>query len=407
LLNQQWKEFIVKPAMTFSGAMTGPIVIIIDAVDESGNADSRSHLLQALAGTLEDSETKITNLPSNFRIILISRPLKDIVDALMGVEHIKAKSMDAITISSTLSDIYYYLSHKLSGLTFSDANNSISSLSKASGGLFEWARLASEYIRGADDIGSTSEQQFQDLMASNKEERIDLLDQMYKFILEQLFLPGMRGQRSSRLEIFKSVMAQMLGTLEPLSLSGLDSMRQNFPEEKLRKIDVTTIIKPLGALLSGTTDPSAVIHPLHASFPEFLTEEKRSGEFFVDVSTIDTSLVTASLLIMKHELRYNICQLPSSYLQNSEVVDLEERIKKYISPQLSYSCRFWTYHLEKTSLQIDLVEMICVFLHEDQILFWFEILSLLKRINTCSSCLATIIKWVQVSRILYIYYFKY
>ena len=37
---QQWKELILKSAQKLSEAMVGPIVIVIDALDESGGADS-------------------------------------------------------------------------------------------------------------------------------------------------------------------------------------------------------------------------------------------------------------------------------------------------------------------------------------------------------------------------------
>ena len=85
---QQWKELIMKPAKKLSEEMIGPIVIIIDALDESGGADSQQHLLRILAGKLNDDKSHISNLPPHFRILLTSRPLPDIDDALHGVEHV-------------------------------------------------------------------------------------------------------------------------------------------------------------------------------------------------------------------------------------------------------------------------------------------------------------------------------
>ena len=59
---QQWKELIMKPAKTFSETMAGPIVIVIDALDKSGMAASRQHLLHILAGKLDDDESLITQV---------------------------------------------------------------------------------------------------------------------------------------------------------------------------------------------------------------------------------------------------------------------------------------------------------------------------------------------------------
>ena len=50
----------MKPAKTFSETMGGPIVIVIDALDESGMAALRQ-LLLLLAGKLDD-ESLITKL---------------------------------------------------------------------------------------------------------------------------------------------------------------------------------------------------------------------------------------------------------------------------------------------------------------------------------------------------------
>jgi len=92
-------------------------------------------------------------------------------------------------------------------------------------------------------------------------------------------------------------------------------MRLYFADKDLREIDIKNIVKCLGALLSGTTDPisppgsPATIRPLHASFPDFLLDESRSGEFYIDLSHIHDQLAFASLGIMKDGLRFNICEL--------------------------------------------------------------------------------------------------
>jgi DNA replication protein DnaC len=63
---QQWKELIMKPARALSESMVGPVVIIIDALDESGEPSSRQLLLRILAGKLRDDESHIVKLPPHF-----------------------------------------------------------------------------------------------------------------------------------------------------------------------------------------------------------------------------------------------------------------------------------------------------------------------------------------------------
>jgi len=90
----------------------GPIVIIVDALDESGDAASRRVLLRILGNAM--TESRITDLPANLRILLTFRPLPDIHAALSGRTHIRQKSMATILSESTKHDILRYVSDELS-----------------------------------------------------------------------------------------------------------------------------------------------------------------------------------------------------------------------------------------------------------------------------------------------------
>ncbi|KAF8707420.1 WD40 repeat-like protein, partial [Rhizoctonia solani] len=48
---------------------------------------------------------------------------------------------------------------------------------------------------------------------------------------------------------------------------------------------------------------------------------------------------------MKDQLRMNICDLPSSFVPDDKVEDLQDQIKKNISPTLVHVCRNWGNHL--------------------------------------------------------------
>ena len=397
-IQQQWKELIMKPMKAFSDAMAGPIVIVIDALDESGMTASRHDLLRILAGKLDDDESLITKLPPHIRILLTSRPLPDIINALNGVDHVHSKSMFSIPPALSRRDIFRYISRELSGLEGIGIEGLSNSLTSASDRLFEWARLACAYVKGDDDAGLSVEERFKAVITHDRELHVPLLDSMYKLTLQTVFPPG-QDMRSIRLDRFRSVMEQILGTAEPLPFASLSSMRHHFIDEGLRKIDINMILKPMGALLSGTTDSSVVIRPLHASFSDFLTDKNRSGEFFIDLSHIHKELAGASLGVMQEGLQFNICQLSTSYLPNSEVSDLGERVKKYISIELSYACRFWTDHLQHAQFDLALAEAIQAFFNHEQLLFWLEVLSLLKKINTCASGLSSVIEWAMVCEI--------
>ena len=397
---QQWEELIMKPTRALSEAIMGPIVIVVDALDESGDTDSRRVLLRILGNAI--TENCITDLPPNLRILLTSRPLPDIYAAFNGGTHVRQKSMDSIPSESTRSDILRYVSDELSKVDFERSGQEVfASLARSSGQIFEWARLACAYIRGDNNAGIGLEpyERFDAVIsAHSKKDHVALLDGMYKFTLETIFPKKQPpSQRDLGLERFKSVMAQILGTMDPLPLASLASMRCHFRVKKdPTKFKTGTVVAPMAALLSGATDPSVPIRPLHASFADFLTDRDRSGEFFIDAYAIRDDLAFACLGIMREKLEFNICHLSSSYIPNSKISDLDERIKKYIPAELGYSCRFWTDHVRDAPFNSALGAEVQAFFNDKILLFWFEALSLLDLVNTCAGSLSSVIQWVMV-----------
>ncbi|KZP24285.1 hypothetical protein FIBSPDRAFT_857374, partial [Athelia psychrophila] len=64
----QFKSLLCEPLSASSTRVTGPIVIVIDALDECGDTNSRRLLLDLL------SSPDFAKLPSQFRFLITSRP---------------------------------------------------------------------------------------------------------------------------------------------------------------------------------------------------------------------------------------------------------------------------------------------------------------------------------------------
>jgi len=94
----------------------------------------------------------------------------------------------------------------------------------------------------------------------------------------------------------------------------------------------------MASLLAGASEVSIPVRPLHASFYDFLLDEKRSGEFFIQQGDAHRDLAVASLSVMQAGLHFNICGLETSYISNSMVADLGKRIQENIPPHLLYLC---------------------------------------------------------------------
>ncbi|KAG6326636.1 hypothetical protein ID866_12453 [Astraeus odoratus] len=331
---------------------------------------------------------EVALLPSNVRILVTSRPLNDIVEKLHNTSHIKSKSMDEISIDMAKHDIRVYIQHQLSTSMYSLSEMEIGRLVDTSDGLFEWARLACEFIQSPEEAATPIER-YQQLMSAMSGGSGDLLDNMYKAILENAI-----GKSQTARDRFHSVMCQILYTKEPLSIDSLNAMRQNFSKSE-DIYDVNLTLQSMGALLGGIADRSKPVRPLHASFYDFLSDTSRGGEFAIDVGDMHHNLALASLNIMQEKLCFNICQLESSYMWNAEVKDLNLRVKKFISAYLSYACRFWVDHAKGVKNGERLVKQVKIFFKE-KFLFWMEALSLLESLNNAPAALASIAQWMEV-----------
>ena len=102
---------------------------------------------------------------------------------------------------------------------------------------------------------------------------------------------------------------------------------------------------------------------------------------------------------MGEQLRFNICELESSFILDEQVENIQDRIKLKISPSLAYVCRHWANHLNLAPKSNDILTMLSEFLSR-QLLFWMEVLSLRKDLVVGIEGLFKIKQWLIVSRLL-------
>ena len=379
---EQWEKFIVEPLSRLHGPSTGTVVVVIDALDESGAETTRAPFLEALT-------VCCAKLPANIRILLTSRPFVDIQEVLDASQHVHTRSLDDINAELTTSDIRLYVSHRLKSLrnTFSDAD--IQQVAAKSGGVFEWARLACDFI--FNRIGVIAKRRLDEIMSHAPGSGRTLLDEMYTTFLKE-FTQG----SSEVLGVFQSVMRQILWSKEPLPISALDFLRDRFPRTDDR-YSVEDTLRVMASLLSGTNGKTSTpVRPLHASFYDFLVDEKRSGEFFIQQGNVHCALAIASLSVMRTCLCFNICGLETSYVANAKVADLDKKVEKNIPQYLLYACKFWAMHLQDAEFIVELAELVGQFMSGEQVLFWLEVLGVSKFIKEGYWALRSAEKWFQV-----------
>ena len=369
--------------------IVGPILVVIDALDESGDSTSSIGLHAFLAKNL-------IRLPSNFRMVITSRPEHDIVSALVEAQSVKIKYMDDTEFAAeTHGDILAFFQQRLPSNEF---RHYVEPLAVKSEGLFQWAAVASQLIlRPPARFGYSKEKCIKHILDSSTNRRgQDLLDELYKEVLEGYF------KEEEERELFRSVVGQLITLIEPLTIRSLILLRQHASYDEDSDTVVTGMLSCLGSLLSNanSSNKNLPITPLHTSFRDFLTNKDKSGDFYVGVGDAHHQLAHSCLRLLVDPLdglKFNICKLETSYLANDEVEDLNTRVDQHIPPALLYACRFWDYHLKHTGFKTDLFRKVESFFKE-KFLFWLEALSLTRNIRLALSALATLNTWLASSQ---------
>lgn len=295
---QQWQRLVLEPLSRIEGTMVGNAVIVIDALDETGSDKSRKHILSLL------TSTEATRFPPNLRILLTSRLLPDIERALSAVQSVRATSLDDIPMAFAKRDIVLYVARELADLREIGATE-VQNIAGKANGLFEWARLACQFIL-PNRPGQIVMEQYNEIVTGDSGG--GLLDAVYRTILE-----GLIPQDRFTLARFHSVMRQIMTTSVPQRLDTLNEMRSHFPSDE-DHFDMIIILEFMAPLLSGITDRNSAVRPLHPSFYDFLRDPSRSGVYCVDGSNtvMHSSLASASLHTLSSDRESNTRGLEDS-----------------------------------------------------------------------------------------------
>ena len=361
--------------------IVGPILVVIDALDESGDATGRAGLHTFLAKNL-------IRLPSNFRVLITSRPEDGIERALAGAPSIMIRHMTDSELAAAINgDILVLLQERFPSSEFRDHGDALAIRAE---GLFEWAAVASQFILDPPGrFGYSKKTCISHLLKPGADRGgQDPLDELYREVLERYFT-----DREARV-LFRSVVGQIIASIEPLSIHSLTTLRRHADDA-----DAAVVFRRLGSLLSNvhSLDEKLPIIPLHTSFCDFLTNREKSGDFWVDLRDVHQQMAHSCLSILLDGLKFNICQLETSYLANKDVTDLKVRVDTYIPPALLYACRRWDDHLEHIGFETGLFGKLQTFF-ETKLLFWLEVLSLTNNMGFASAACAALNPWLAAGQ---------
>src|ERR1700722_8069438 len=356
-------------------------VIVLDALDECGSDPSQSTQRQIFMDTL----IKWSRLHPSFKLVITSRD-QNITHSFREVSHHIPIATGDLVSHETMVDMRTFFERRFADIAsqYSSLHSwpgapIIQELTDRAAGVLIWSETVIIFFQQGPP-----HEQLDVILAGAFREEGDVIDQLYEQTLRYSF------QNTKLLDRFKRVVGAIVLAKTPLHRDGLKHFLGKHEDE----LSIDFMLLKLSRVISTrTTDGRIQIN--HLSFTEFVCDPKRGKEFAIDYKTHNQIMTFACLKIMKQCLRFNICELETSHVHNDKL-NLTDRLKKAIPNHLSYACTFWAEHLQSTSVEIDTLNEVREFMHI-RLLYWLEVLSLIKQVTVAFRTLILIVGWSEVS----------
>ncbi|KAF7964846.1 hypothetical protein HWV62_2502, partial [Athelia sp. TMB] len=381
-MSTQFQSCLVEPLAAAAIQIEGPIIVVLDALDECGDGRSRQILLELLAKDL----TKL--LPAQLRILITSRPEHDISCALASRSHVH--TIDLSTASD--ADLQMYIKHEMrriyknrrimDELPEGWGNAAIDILVGYAAGLFIWAATAMRLLSDAD----FPKKYLSELLRHDRP----------FFTLHELYEKALRSASSwepgDTTNVYRGILGLIIISQVPLTEVTIAAMLGYQDDIGTCR----TALRRLASVIRWSEGQPA--RTLHKSFPDYLTKHCSSEPWFINVEEHHYTLSNACLRIMNERLHFNMCSLTTSHIPNEQIVGLSGRVETAIPQTLSYSCLFWGYHIQKAATRApSLLQMILAFFQE-KFLYWLEVLSLMGEMRLVSQTMVAVRESIKVSK---------
>ncbi|KAM6493347.1 hypothetical protein JOM56_011481, partial [Amanita muscaria] len=355
----------------------GPIVLVIDALDECGIEKDRAKLLDALSIGFSD-------LPPFIRVIIASRPETDIQRTFASHPAVYSYHLD-IDSAANKGDISEFLRHRLNKIRTNNkylhlasdwpGDDKINALTECAAGLFVWASTACLYIDSHAPDLQLNELIMQQSVDTSSEPFANL-DRLYKTGLQSAGRWTDTRFCSDCCAIFGAIICAR----NPLTCSMMDSLLS------LKKPCLQSISR-LGCVLRWSeTEPIRILHP---SFHDYLSGRCHGESWFIDLEQHNAKLAVHCIKLLDSDdgLRENICGLTLPHPVQNET----------LPEAVSYACKFWVEHICLISkAENGIGDLIHEFLGR-HLLHWIEALAILKRHDITIRSLQSLLKWLSVS----------
>ncbi len=369
-LDSQFRDLVRLPlqnagsdACGRSSADEGPIVIVIDSLDECGDETDRKRLLKVLA-----KET--SQLPPVFRVIITSRSEPDIHRAFVNEPHIKHYELE---VTPDDPDVRVYMESRIreiAEVNFLDetwpGDDTLESFISGAGGLFIWASTACKYIDSYDPDSA-----LEDLLRGDGFHAG--LDVLYKRALEGAW----DWEASDFKDHFQAIVGFVLVAKSPLRSSTI---------EQLLEVPTQQVLWRLSSMIRhNDSDPVRI---LHKSFSEFVSTPDRCGDSIWLINIPHHEYQAAAKCIRQMEKSF---EAPRHFALGLACEgDYDEAA--------TYACEHWIHHVIAVVDGAEGVEMAAAVYGFMKVhtMHWLEAMSILGKSRSTPSALERLYKWATV-----------
>jgi len=393
LLFGPWQE---SEAARLADPSTPPhYLIVIDALDEIDGTGG-SDFLRDLVDAINKSNEKCL---SGLKFFVTSRSDQGLVAHVNSLERKQLYRLQDVKEEEAHADVATYLNANLPHFV---GRPEMDQLLVQVAGLFIYAATIVKSLEPLqpreqknflNKLFTTSDPAPSQLSLQNSQ---SLLNQLYHQILVDAFGNLGEIERANRLQLLYT----FLCTREPVSISSATSLFFTEDSEETDPVfSYTTIAKKVvDCLHSVLYFQHDKVLSYHKSFPDFIFDHTRSREFWCDKAKHHRHLTVSCFQIMEG-LKFNIANIPSSFIFDDDNHALAGEIKNNISSVLSYSCQHWAHHLSATkSIPCDPLHKTLTEFLQLCALFWIEVMNLLDSRRHCHPMLQMAHMWVVESK---------
>ncbi|KAH8798569.1 quinon protein alcohol dehydrogenase-like superfamily [Flagelloscypha sp. PMI_526] len=367
-ISDQFRDLLCAPWSLFRKEVEYQhlFVVVIDALDE---CDSGEEVLRLILDAIDHNQLQ------GIRLLATSRPVPRLVERALKLKRGPQVALHEVKKEEVSSDIGRFLEEQLHEMEPAI----IHELTARSDGLFIFASTLVKHLAPTPGFMTRLEIQErlrQILKPVHQREEVGL-DALYDHILHDALSLEKLGPEGLKQRL---IILQAVVSMEQATTARVISDFLGYDVE-----DVIGIVNGLHSVLftRGADEP---IYIIHASFRDFVVSQAQEP-FKCDPSSIQNRLAQSCLSWMQANLKFNICDIKSSFISNDNLPAPLDSIRE----SLAYASRHWWAHVMRCTeaaqkeMRPDISELM-----EKKGIFWIEVMTFLGDERRCRDILTKI-----------------